>query len=314
MPAEWTARPLIERLPAVRGRLEVEVPLGRFTWFKVGGPAEVLFRPADEDDLAAFLADCPVDVPVMVMGNASNMLVRDGGLRGVVVRLGRPFAGIHVDGHVVVAGAAAADLTIARAARDQGLAGLEFLVGIPGTAGGAVFMNAGAYEREMKDVFIACRSIDRRGVHHIFDLQGMDFGYRRSALTGDHIVVSVELRGVPGGAAEITERMDDIQAAREISQPVRTPTGGSTFKNPDGAAAWELIDAAGCRGLRRGGAVVSEQHCNFLVNDGAATAADIEALGEEVRRRVQKHAGVALEWEIRRLGDPAGPTVREVTS
>jgi len=313
MPAEHLHAPLIDRMPAVKGRLEAEIPLARFTWFKVGGPAEVLFRPDDEADLAAFLAGCPGDVPVMVMGNASNLLVRDGGVRGVVIRLGRPFADIRMDGNVVQAGGGAADLNIARAARDAGLAGLEFLAGVPGTAGGAVFMNAGAYGCEVKDVFVSCRTVDRQGVARDVDLAGMDFAYRRSALDGDAIVTAVRLRGEPGKMAEIEARMSDIQSARELSQPVRTPTGGSTFKNPDGSAAWELIEAAGCRGLRRGQAVVSEQHCNFLVNDGGATAADIEALGEEVRRRVKVDSGATLEWEIRRVGDPVGPMAREVS-
>lgn len=313
MPAERPTPPLIARLPEVRGRLEAEVPLGRFTWFKVGGPAEVLFRPADAEDLAAFLAACPDDVPVMVLGNASNMLVRDGGMRGVVIRLGRPFAHIAIDGARVRAGAGAADLTIARAARDAGLAGLEFLAGIPGTLGGAAFMNAGAYGRETKDIFVSCRTIDRDGGQHQIGLADMDFGYRRSALAAGRIVVEATLQGEPGDADDIAARMAEIQAERELSQPVRTPTGGSTFKNPDGHAAWELIDAAGCRGLRRGAAVVSEQHCNFLVNEGDASAADIEALGEEVRRRVEAQSGVVLEWEIRRVGDAAGPTAREVT-
>lgn len=311
MPAERPMGPLIERLPAVRGHLETDVALGRFTWFKVGGPADVLFRPAGPEDLAAFLAGCPADIPVTVMGNASNMLVRDGGVRGVVIRLGRDFSAIRVEGDAVTAGAGAADLSIARAARDAGLTGLEFLAGIPGTIGGAVFMNAGAYRREIRDVFAACDVVERDGRRRTAPAKEVSFAYRRSSFSGDQIVTEVVLRGTPGEASETAARMREIQAAREASQPVRTPTGGSTFKNPPGQSAWRLIDAAGCRGLRRGAAVVSEDHCNFLVNEGGASAADLESLGEEVRRRVMERSGVPLEWEIRRLGEPAGPQVRE---
>jgi len=314
MPAERLAPRLIDRLPTVRGRLEAEALLGRYTWFKVGGPAEVLFRPADADDLAAFLEGCPDDVALTVMGNASNILVRDGGVRGAVIRLGRAFTEIRVDGDVLRAGASAADLTIARHARDVGLAGLEFLAGIPGTIGGAVVMNAGAYGREMKDVFRRCDGIDRAGRRCSFGADDMVFDYRRSALDPEVVVTAVELRGTPGDTGDIAARMEEIQSARETTQPVRTPTGGSTFKNPAGAKAWELIDRAGCRGLRRGGAVVSDQHCNFLVNEGGATAADLEGLGEEVRRRVFESSGVTLEWEIKRIGDAQGPAAEEVGS
>ena len=313
MPAERQTPPLIDRLPAVRGRLDPNEPLSRFTWFKVGGPADVLFRPADVDDLSAFLAGCPLDVPVMVMGNASNMLVRDGGVRGVVIRLGRAFQTIRMDGEFVHAGGGAADLSIARVARDAGLAGLEFLAGIPGTIGGAVFMNAGAYGHELKDVLVYSRAIRRDGTLVDLAASEMAFDYRRSSLLAGEIVIDVTLKGAPGEVDAIRERMTDIQAAREESQPVRTPTGGSTFKNPAGGSAWELIDAAGCRGLRSGGAMVSEQHCNFLVNTDGATAADLETLGEEVCRRVMAYAGVQLEWEIRRVGEPADSGLSEVT-
>ena len=305
MPAERLTPPLIERLPSVRGKLYGNEPLDRFTWFKVGGPADVLFRPADVDDLSMFLAACPSDVPVMVMGNASNMLVRDGGVRGVVVRLGRAFQTIRMDGEFVHAGAGAADLSIARAARDAGLAGLEFLAGIPGTIGGAVFMNAGAYGNEVKDVLAYSRAIRRDGTVADLPASEITFDYRCSSLSAGEIVTDVTLKAACGNVDAIRERMTDIQALREESQPVRTPTGGSTFKNPAGASAWELIDAAGCRGLRHGGAMVSEKHCNFLVNAAGATATDLETLGEEVCRRVMAHAGVQLEWEIQRVGEPA---------
>jgi len=303
---------LIERLPAVRGRLDTNEPLSRFTWFKVGGPADVLFRPADVDDLSTFLAGCPLDVPVMVMGNASNMLVRDGGVRGVVIRLGGAFQKIRMDGEFVHAGGGAADLSIARAARDAGLAGLEFLAGIPGTIGGAVFMNAGAYGHELKDVLAYSGAIRRDGTLADLPAAEMALDYRRSSLSPGEIVIDVTLKAELGEVDAIRERMADIQAAREESQPVRTPTGGSTFKNPAGGSAWELIDAAGCRGLRSGGAMVSEQHCNFLVNTDGATAADLETLGEEVCRRVMENAGVQLEWEIRRVGEPADSGLSEV--
>lgn len=314
MPAEGAHPRLIDRLPQVRGRLEADVGLGRYTWFKVGGPAEALFRPADADDLAAFLAACPADVPVTVMGNASNMLVRDGGVDGVVIRLGAGLAAIEIDGDEVCVGGGAADLNVARRAQQAGLGGLEFLSGIPGTIGGAVRMNAGAYGGEIKDVLVSCRTVDRDGGRHEFDNAALDFAYRRSGLGDGHVVTAARLKGAPGDGAAIAARMEKIQADREASQPVRTPTGGSTFKNPPGAKAWELIDAAGCRGLARGAAVVSEQHCNFLVNAGGASAADLEGLGEEVRRRVKETSGVTLEWEIRRVGRPAGPEVREVGS
>jgi len=312
MPAEDARPTLLDRLPAVRGRLEAGVTLGRFTWFKVGGPAEILFRPADEEDLADFLRECPIDIPVTIFGNASNMLVRDGGIDGVVIRMGSAFSTIDHNGSLIHAGAGAADLNVARRARDAGLGGLEFLFGIPGTIGGAVFMNAGAYGREIADVFVSCRAIDRAGNRHELDAGDLAFSYRHSALLEGTIITAATLRGTAAATDEILRRMEDIQAARDSTQPVRTPTGGSTFKNPPGGKAWELIDAAGCRGLRHGGAVVSEQHCNFLINDAAASAADLETLGEEVRRRVKAHAGHTLEWEIRRVGRPAAGAAKEV--
>lgn len=308
---------LIDRLPAVRGRYSENAELARVTWFRVGGPAEVMFRPTDRDDLATFLAGKPTDVPVTVIGVGSNLLVRDGGIAGVVIRLGRGFTEIAIDGTDVTAGAAALDLNVAIAARAAGVAGLEFLSGIPGTIGGALRMNAGAYGREMTDVTLDAEALDARGEVHRLSHDELGFTYRRSAVPADWIFTSARLRGEPGDAPSIAARMAEIQQARAATQPLRTPTGGSTFKNPDdakaqGRKAWQLIDEAGCRGLRIGGAMVSELHCNFLINIGGATAADIEALGEEVRRRVFAHSGVTLDWEIKRIGR-ALPGLKTVT-
>ena len=305
---------LIEYLPAVRGELTAEVPVARFTWFKTGGPAEVLFRPADEVDLACFLAGTPSDVSITVIGNASNLLVRDGGIDGVVIKLGRAFRGIRVDGLNVVVGAAAADLNVARRPRDAGLTGLEFLAGVPGTLGGGVLMNAGAYGAEISDVFVEAQVLGRDGTTRTLGWDDIGFSYRHSALGEGDIIVSTHLRGQAGDTAKIAGLIEEIQRERETTQPVRTLTGGSTFKNPEDHKAWELIDAAGCRGLRRGAAVVSQQHCNFLINEGGASAADLEGLGEEVRRRVQAHSGIILEWEIRGIGKPVRTAPEEVTS
>ncbi len=305
---------LIDRLPPVRGRLVADAPLDRITWFRVGGPAEVMFRPADADDLAGFLAARPADVPVTVLGVGSNVLVRDGGVEGVVVRLGRGFAGIEVLDAGLRAGAAALDVNVARRALEAGLAGLEFLSGIPGTVGGGLRMNAGAYGREFRDVVVEAEALDARGGRHVLAPRDFGFAYRRTAVPDDWIFTSAVLAATPGDREEIRRRMDGIARSRAESQPLRTATGGSTFKNPPGARAWELIEAAGCRGLRRGGAMVSEQHCNFLVNTGSATAADLEGLGEEVRRRVFEATGVRLEWEIRRIGRPAPGRPGEVGS
>lgn len=299
---------LIDRLPAVRGRLSADAPLAQVTWFRVGGPAEVLFRPADADDLAGFLAAKPADVPVTVIGVASNLLVRDGGVPGVVVRLGRGFAEVTADGTRVTAGAGALDGNVALVARNAGIAGLEFLYGVPGTIGGALRMNAGAYGSEMKNITVAAQALDARGGRHRLDLAALGLTYRHSAVAEDWIFVSAELGGTRGDPDAIQARMDDITRQREASQPVRTRTGGSTFANPPnpegrmGHKAWELIDRAGCRGMRRGGAMVSEKHTNFLINTGDATAADIEGLGEDVRRRVREQFGIELHWEIRRIG------------
>lgn len=296
---------LIERLPGVRGGYEFGASLSDLTWFRVGGPAEVLFRPADEDDLAEFLRARPSDVPLTVIGVGSNLLVRDGGIPGIVVRLSRAFAKVEIDGDLVTAGAAAPDVSVSLACRDAGLGGLEFLRGVPGTIGGALKMNAGAYGREIKDVLVSARALDRDGRLHRVAASELGLSYRHSKAPGDWIFTSAVLRGRPSDRAEISARMAQVGGARAESQPVKSRTGGSTFKNPEGHKAWELIERAGCRGLRVGGAMVSEQHCNFLINTGSASAADLEELGEEVRRRVRASAGVALEWEIRRLGVPS---------
>jgi UDP-N-acetylmuramate dehydrogenase len=299
---------LIDRLVRPRGRLSADAPLGPQTWFGAGGPAEVLFRPADADDLASFLRALPADVPVTVLGVGSNLLVRDGGVKGVVIRLLRGFTGIAVEGNEVVAGAGALDLNVALTARDHALGGLEFLSGIPGTIGGAIAMNAGAYGGELRDVLISAEAVDRAGNRHECGADRFAFGYRQSGAPNDWIFTSARLRATPGDPAAIAGRIAEIDAARTDSQP-RSRTGGSTFVNPPGHKAWELIDQAGCRGLRLGQAQVSEKHCNFLINLGGARAGDIEALGEEVRRRVLERAGVVLEWEIRRVGE-ALPVLR----
>ena len=312
MNAKRTPAGLIDRLPGVRGALTANAPVSRFTWFKVGGPAEVLFEPADVDDLAQFLAAKPADVPVTVIGVASNVIVRDGGIPGVVVRLGRGFTKIEVFGREIAVGAAAHDLTVARRARDAGIAGFEFLSGIPGSIGGALAMNAGAYGRDIKDIVAGAEAVDGQGRLHRLAPADLGLSYRASAVPADWIFVAARLRGEPGDKDAIQHCMDEIQREREGTQPVRTPTGGSTFRNPEGKKAWALIDEAACRGLRRGGAQVSNLHCNFLINTGGATAADLEGLGEEVRRRVKEATGFTLEWEIRRLGVPAWPTARGV--
>ena len=297
---------LIDRLPPVRGRLTMNAPLARSTWFQVGGPAEVLFKPADRDDLAAFLARCPGDVAITVLGVASNLLVRDGGIPGVVIRLGRGFVGIAADraAGIVTAGAAALDVNVAKVARDHGLAGLEFLAGIPGTIGGAVRMNAGAYGGEVVGVLDWAEVVARDGGVTRRTPDALGLSYRHSDLVGGEVVTEARLRAHPDDPESVGARILKITEARGSTQPIRARTGGSTFANPPGAKAWQLIDRAGCRGLRLGGAQVSEQHTNFLINTGDATAADLEALGEEVRRRVQETCGVTLRWEIRRIGVP----------
>jgi UDP-N-acetylmuramate dehydrogenase len=295
---------LMPALPPARGRLTADASIGKQTWFGVGGPAEVLFRPAHIADLAAFLAALPPTVPVTVIGVGSNLLVRDGGIPGVVIRLGRGFAGIEVAGDEIRAGAAALDRIVAFAAAGAGLGGLEFLSGIPGSIGGSVRMNAGAYGREIKDVLLSATALDCTGKTHIVDSREMGLSYRHSEVDPSWVIVEARLRGASGDRAVIVGRLNEIRAAREATQPVRARTGGSTFKNPPGDSAWRLIDAAGCRGLVRGGAMVSQQHTNFLINTGSATAADLENLGEEVRRRVYENSGIVLEWEIERIGSP----------
>jgi UDP-N-acetylmuramate dehydrogenase len=302
MVAALEPRPLIERLPTVRGRLTANAPLSGITWFRVGGPAEVMFRPTDLPDLQHFLAGLPADVPVTVIGVGSNLLVRDGGVPGVVLRLGRGFAEIRIGPGHVRAGAAALDLNVARVAAEAGIAGLEFLSGIPGTIGGALRMNAGAYGHELVDVVSAADVLDRQGRLHHLPNRDLGLSYRHCSLPQDWIFVGAALAGTLGETDAIQARLAEIQAAREATQPIRSRTGGSTFANPPGQKAWELIDRAGCRGLTLGGAMVSEKHCNFLINTGDATAAEIEALGETVRRRVREATGIELRWEIRRIG------------
>jgi UDP-N-acetylmuramate dehydrogenase len=305
MMALETARPhLIDRLPKPRGRLTADAPLGAQTWFRTGGPAEVLFRPADAADLAAFLEALPDDVPVTVLGVGSNLLVRDGGIRGVVIRLMRGFTAITVEGNEVVAGAGALDLNVALTARDHALTGLEFLSGIPGTIGGAFPTNAGAYGGELAEVLVSAEIVDRSGTIRTVAPSDLGLSYRHSAAPTDWIFTSARLRASPGDQLAIARRIAEIDSARSETQP-RSRTGGSTFANLPNLKAWELIDRSGCRGLRIGDAQVSEKHCNFLINLGAATAADIESLGEEVRSRVYKRSAVLLQWEIRRIGETA---------
>ena len=293
-----------DALPPVRGTYTQGAPLKDLVWFRAGGPAEVLFRPADADDLATFLHAKSADTRVSVIGVGSNLLVRDGGIPGVVVRLPGAFGKIATEGTRIRVGAAALDSAAARAAADAGIAGLEFLRGIPGTIGGALRMNAGCYGREIKDVFVEATAIDSKGNKLTLDAKEMAFVYRKSGAPEDLIFVEAVFEGVAGVPDEIRGRMNALVEQREATQPVKSRTGGSTFKNPPGHKAWQLIDEAGCRGLTRGAAQVSEKHCNFLINTGDATAADIEALGEEVRERVKSKFGVMLEWEIKRVGVP----------
>jgi UDP-N-acetylmuramate dehydrogenase len=289
--------------PPVRGRWQRDVPLAPRTWLRAGGPAEVLFQPADADDLAQFLAARPACAAVTPIGVASNLLVRDGGIEGVVVRFAGPLAAIAAEGDRLRVGAGATDRSIAIHAMQAGLSGLEFYIGIPGTLGGAIRMNAGAFGGETAAVVEAVVALDAEGRRHELSPAELGFGYRHSALPADWIVIEAVLKGVPGEPAAVRARMAAIKAEREASQPLRVATGGSTFKNPAGdRKAWQLIDAAGCRGLRHGRAMVSEKHCNFLINTGGARAAEIEALGELVRARVLAHSGVSLDWEIHRVG------------
>ena len=301
------AAEIARRTPELRGRLTANAPLAPFTWFRVGGPAEVLFSPADEDDLAYVLTNLPREIAVTVIGLGSNLIIRDGGVRGVVIRLGgKAFGTIETTAdRRVIAGAAALDAQIARVAAEAGIDGLAFLRGVPGSLGGALRMNAGAHGGETGEAFVEARGVDRGGAKRVFGPAEMGFSYRHSQAPDDVIFTRAVFQGRPGDPAAIKAEMERITAAREASQPIRDKTGGSTFKNPPGRKAWQLIDAAGCRGLVVGDAQVSTMHCNFLINRGGATAADIEALGEDVRRRVKAASGVELEWEIKRVGEAA---------
>lgn len=297
---------LAAELPGLRGRLMPKAQLKDLTWFRVGGPAEVLFSPADETDLAYFLKELPADVSVTTIGLGSNLLVRDGGIEGVVIRLGKGFGGITIeDGSRLRAGAAVPDVKVARAAADAGIAGLSFYRGIPGCVGGALRMNGGAHGRETCAVLVEARAVDRQGNVHVVPVAEMHYAYRHCGAPADFIFTEALFQGEPGNPDKIIAEMDDIAAYREQVQPIKSRTGGSTFKNPPGHKAWQLIDAAGCRGLQIGGARVSDMHCNFLINEGDATGADLEELGETVRARVKANSGVELEWEIKRLGVPA---------
>src|ERR1700733_11898249 len=290
-------------MPELRGRVLANQSLAELTWFRVGGPAQLLFTPSDEDDLAYFLSALPRELPVHVVGVGSNLIVRDGGLPGVAIRLSpRGFGETSADGDVISAGAAALDKRVAETAAAANIGGLEFLFGIPGTIGGALRMNAGANGAETKDVLIEATGIGRDGSRHSFDNAAMEFVYRNSGVDPSIVFTSARFRGRISAPETIRARMDEVQSHRETAQPIREKTGGSTFKNPPGHSAWKLIDAAGCRGLRVGGAQVSEMHCNFLINTGDATGHDIETLGETVRARVKQNSGIELHWEIKRLG------------
>ena len=294
---------LVRRLPQVRGRLSADVLLSDLTWFRVGGPAEVMFSPADEDDLAGFLRDIPEDIPVMTVGIGSNLLVRDGGIPGVVIRLGRGFSSVEIEeDNRIRAGAAVPDIKLAMSAARAGIAGLAFYRGIPGSVGGALRMNGGSYGTETKDVVVEVNAVTAKGEKITLNVKDMGYSYRHCSVGEDIIFTWALFQGTAGDPEQIAEDMNAITTAREATQPIKSRTGGSTFKNPDGHKSWQLIDAAGCRGLRVGGAHVSEKHCNFLINDGDATAADLEKLGETVRARVLAHSGVELEWEIKRIG------------
>ncbi|GHC88251.1 UDP-N-acetylenolpyruvoylglucosamine reductase [Novosphingobium pokkalii] len=294
---------MVEATPDLRGKLTPNAPLAPLVWFKSGGSADWLYEPKDVADLQALLAALDPQVPVMALGLGSNLIVRDGGVPGVVVRLGKPFAKVAaIDAVTLDCGGGASGILVSSTARDAGIAGLEFLRSIPGTVGGFVRMNGGAYGREVKDILVDCDVVIRSGEIARLSLAELGYAYRHSELTDGSIVVAARFRGEPGDPEAIQAEMDRISAAREASQPLRSKTGGSTFKNPDGHRAWALVDAAGCRGLTLGGAQVSEKHTNFLINTGTATSAEIEALGEEVRARVKQTQGVELQWEIKRVG------------
>jgi len=296
---------LQKNMPKLRGRLIANQSLAELTWFRVGGPAQLLLMPEDEADLAYFLSHLPDDIAVTVVGLGSNLIVRDGGVPGAVLRLGRGFNEIAIEGRNVRAGAAVPDVKVARTAQEAGIAGLSFMRGIPGGVGGALRMNGGAYGRETKDALIEARAVDRQGRVHVLGNAEMHYTYRHCGAPDDYIFTQAAFAGERGDPAVIAAEMEKITESREATQPIKSRTGGSTFKNPPNRKAWQLIDAAGCRGLRIGDAQVSEMHCNFLINLGHASAADIETLGETVRRRVKDRSGVDLEWEIKRIGVPA---------
>jgi UDP-N-acetylmuramate dehydrogenase len=299
-----TEQKLIDRLPQVRGSYRENALLSKTNWFGVGGPAEILFRPEDKEDLAYFLQYKPSDVPVMVIGVGSNLLVRDGGIDGVVIKLGRNFAAVTREGTTIHAGTGALSFNTAHFAQHCGLSGLEFLVGIPGTIGGALAMNAGAYGSETAAHLLEAEALDEQGNTHRLTPVDMGFVYRGNTLPEGWIFTKAIFKTVPAKPEDIAARMEFITTSREASQPVKTRTSGSTFVNPTGHKAWELIDRAGCRGLTMGGAIVSEKHCNFLINQDNASAHDLESLGEEVRRRVYEQSGIMLEWEVKRIGKP----------
>ncbi len=301
--ADLNGQALIARLPTVRGRLEPDAALADLTWFRAGGAAEVLFTPLDEADLADFLRQTPQEIPVYVIGVGSNLLVRDGGVAGVVIRLGRGFSDIRVEDETRVrAGAAVLDVRVARFAHDNFIDGLTFLRGIPGSIGGALRMNGGAYGGETKDILVEARGLDRTGKLHVLSNADMKYSYRHCGAAEDLVFTQALLQGRLGSQADILAAMDKITDAREATQPIKTRTGGSTFKNPPGHKSWQLIDAAGMRGFAVGPAKVSDLHCNFLVNEGGATASQIEELGETVRARVKATSGIELDWEIKRIG------------
>lgn len=296
------ASDLIARLPRVKGPYQANAAIKDLTWFRAGGPAEVLYIPSDADDLATFLKGVPADLPLMVIGVGSNLLVRDGGVDGVVVRLGRGFMNVSTEASRVRAGAAVLDVAVSKAALDAGLSGLEFMRGIPGAVGGGLRMNAGAYGREFKDVLVEAVALSRNGERVVLSNADMGFEYRKSRAAADLIFVEALFQGAPGDKSTIEARMNEITDSRAATQPIKSRTGGSTFKNPPGEKAWQLVDRAGCRGLRRGDAEVSTMHCNFLINHGRASGNEIEDLGEEVRAKVKAATGIELEWEIKRIG------------
>jgi UDP-N-acetylmuramate dehydrogenase len=298
----------IDSLPEVRGLLVANVPLKKYTWLRVGGEAEVLFVPKDETDLAHFLSSTSNEIPVTVLGAASNLLVGDSGVKGVVIKLGGGFSNISIEGSFVRAGAAALDSKVAKKAALSSISGLEFYAGIPGTVGGALRMNAGCYGSETKDVLVSTVALDRSGRRMVLNLNELKYSYRHSGASNDLIYTEALFKGVPGDISSIHDKISEISDNRNISQPIKEKTGGSTFKNPDkkkskGLSAWELIDAAGGRGLKVGGAQMSQKHCNFMINTGEATAADFECLGNEIVSKVKKYSGVELQWEIQKIGN-----------